>query len=135
MKALRNINSVSGFLALIAFIIMLAAIYLQKKCLLYYISGGVFLVFGVIFAVTAVVFMVRSIVWHVETKRLRYLIRHYIYAMLAAYVAMMILDHVTVGKIGWTSNLMYALVIALGEVYASGYRLRIKKKSPPETTA
>lgn len=134
MKSLKKLNSVSGVFAFAALLIMLTAIYLQKKVLLYYISGGVFIVFGLIFVLTAVVFMLRSIAWHIETKRVRYLVRHYIFAIFAVYIALLVFDHIT-GGISWVNNAMYSPVLALGAIYLSGYRMEFEKKSPAKAAA
>lgn len=134
VKTLRAINSLSGFLTLFSLIVMLIAIYMQKRSAPYYISGGMFLVFGLIFCVTAVMFMVRSIVWHIQAKRMRYLFRHYLYALLIACVALMILSHITVGKIGWMNNLLYSPLLSLGSIYLSGYLLAPTKAAPAEAS-
>ena len=134
MKALKILNSFSGSLAFAALLVMLTAIYLQKKVMLYYICGGIFIFFGLIFIVTAIVFMVRSIIWHIETKRVRYLVRHYVYAIFAVYLALLVFDHIT-GGISWVNNALYAPILALGSMYLSGYRLQIKPKSPAQAEA
>jgi hypothetical protein len=123
---LRNISSISGFITLGALLVMLTLIYLQKKIPLYYVSGGVFLTFGLIFGVTAVCFMVRSVLWHIEYKRLRYLFRHYLYALGIVLCVLLLADHIAEGNDSFGRVLMISPVLALGSVYLSGYRLRIR---------
>ena len=134
MKAFKFLNSISGFLAFAALLVMLTAIYLQKKVLLYYICGGIFIFFGVIFLLTAIVFMIRGLAWHIETKRMRYLVRHYIYAIFAVYLALLVFDRIT-GGVSWVNNVLYSPILALGAIYLSGYRLPINAKTPSKAAA
>lgn len=133
IKTLRKINSISGLIALGAMIVMLTLIYLQKRLPLYYVCGGLFLGFGLIFGLTAVFFMVRSILWHIEYKRLRYLLRHYLYALVIVFLILLTFDHIAEGDDSFARVVMISPVLALGSVYLSGYRLRIRQTSPAQT--
>lgn len=132
IKTLRKINSISGFIALATMIVMLVLIYLQKRIPLYYICGSLFMVFSLIFGLTAVFFMVRSILWHIEYKRLRYLLRHYLYALLIVFLILLTFDHIAEGDDSFVRVVMISPVLALGSVYLSGYRLRIRQKTPAQ---
>lgn len=130
IKILRAISSTSGFFALASFVLILITVYAGQKCMLYYISGGIFIAFASIFSVTVLFFMLRSLIWHVKVKRMRYLIRHYFYAFLAIFVILTILDQIMLSNIGWINNIMIAPFIALISVYLSGYFLTSKKGIP-----
>lgn len=135
VRLLRIINGISGIASLFSLPVMLVTIYLGHRSSLYYTSAGAFVGFGLLFAATAAVFMLRSVVWHVETKRLRYLVRHYLYALVIVFLVLLLLDHITMGDdFGWDRIFCYSFVIALGSVYLSGYRLRIGAR-PPKRSA
>ena len=131
VRLLRVFNGMCGIASLFSLPVMLVTIYLGRRGSLFYVSGGAFVGFGLLFAATAAVFMLRSIVWHVETKRLRYLVRHYLYALGIVFVVLLLLDHITVGDdFGWDRIFSYSFLIALGSVYLSGYRLDIAEIPP-----
>ena len=130
IKAIRKVNSFSGFLALLLLAVMLISIYQGHRSTLYYISGGLFMLFGLIFATTALMFMVRSVVWQIKSKRMRYLIRHYLYGLLVACVALLILSHITLGKVDCVNNLFYSPLLAFGSIYLSGYMLAPVRSDP-----
>lgn len=122
----------SGAVTLVSLILMLIEIYRQTQSTLYYAAGGVCIAFGLVFVLTAFIFLIRSVVWHIQNKRVRYLIRHYLYAIVAVYLALMVFDHIT-GGISWVNNAMYSPLLALGEIYLSGYRLQVSETNSPKT--
>ena len=135
ITTLRRISSVSGLITALSLGIMLVLINFQQRIPLYYVCGGLFLGFGVIFVLTALFFMARSILWHIEYKRLRYLFRHYLYALGLVFLALLVLDHIAEGDDSFWRVVMISPVLALGSVYLSGYRLRILQKKPTEVSS
>ena len=135
MKLFKYINQAGGVFAALFFIVMISLVRRGITGTPYYTVGGFFLAFAAMFLVTAFILMFRSLMWHIRNKRLSDMLRHYVYAYVACYILLIIIDHITMGSISWAHNFLYALIVAMLEVYLHGYKLEfIKKKTdePPE---
>lgn len=136
MKLFKTVNQAGGILSAILFLMMVGLVRNGIVGAPYYVVGCFFLAFAAIFLVTAFLLIFRSFIWHIYTKNIPTMIRHYIYAYVACYILLIILDHITMGTVSWGHNLLYALIAAMFEVYIHGYRLGFNLKKPvPESDA
>lgn len=136
MKLFKYINQAGGVFAALLFIVM---VWLVRRGIVgkaYYVVGTFFLIFSAMFIVTACVLVFRSLMWHIRSRKLGSMVRHYLYAYFGFYVLLMIVDHITMGSISWAHNLLYSLIGAMLELYAHGYKLEFIRKNPdPEPDA
>ncbi len=128
MKLFKYINQAGGIFAAVFFLVMVGLVRKGIDGRSYYVVGSFFLIFAAMFLVAACVLMFRSLMWHIRNKKLGSLLRHYVYAYIAFYILLMILDHITMGSISWAHNLLYALIGAMLELYVHGYRLEFNPK-------
>lgn len=127
MKALRFINKFSGIISAIVFFIMVV-ILIQTRTYVdnipFYYLCWVLFSFGAVFLLTALIFAVYAVIRRRKQRRMKMMVRHYLYAAVGIYAACLVAGYIANGEILWR-YIIIALELALFQLYFSGYKLSV----------